>query len=74
MPTCCAHVLYVSAQQETALDWTPLIIEKKMTQPLSFSSGSFLFSTEAEISSEVKRKMILLAASRRGGTYFTSVA
>lgn len=67
VPTCCAHVLYTSAQQETALDWTPLIIENDDTATfLFFSLGFPPPSTEADIN-EVKRKMILPTAFRERG-------
>lgn len=33
----------MSAQQETALDWTPLIIQKTMTRPLPISFQGFLW-------------------------------
>lgn len=71
--TCCAHVLYVSAQQETALDWTPLIIGKRWHSHFPFLLALFLFfffSMEAEISNEVERKMILPAAFRRRELFY----
>lgn len=58
---------YCIRQHSRKLHLTGLLSSlKTMTQPLSFSSRSFFFfpSTEAEISNEVKRKMILPTAFR----------
>lgn len=59
---------YCICQHSRKLHLTGLLsLLKTMTQPLSFSSVFFFFfpSTEAEISNEAKRKMILLSERER---------